>query len=90
MSSKLSAFPSPVVIRSSLFKNPPDAVPPTDELDSLHKELASLKQTTLEKAKKAGEDLRAIEEFMRRMKEKEKGKAKAKAVKREHDCTCIT
>lgn len=45
---------------------------------------------TLARSKKAGEDLKAIEESMRRMKEKEKGKAKAiDKVKRERDCMCV-
>ena len=45
------------------------------------------------RAKKAGEDLKTIEESMRRLKEKEKGKGKARAVdkvKREpRDCMCL-
>lgn len=45
---------------------------------------------SLARSKKAGEDLKAIEESMRRMKEKEKGKAKAiEKVKRERDCAYI-
>ncbi|KAJ7272802.1 histone acetyltransferases subunit 3-domain-containing protein [Mycena rebaudengoi] len=68
-------------IRSALFKSPPDGVPATDELEALHEELKALKLKTLERARKAGEDLRTIEESMRRMKEREKGKARA--VKRE-------
>jgi transcriptional adapter 3 len=73
----LSQYGSPPPIRSALFKNPPDAVPPTDDLKTLHEELKMLKQKTLERAKKAGEDLRTIEESMKRMKEREKGKGKA-------------
>lgn len=90
MAAKLSPYHPPAPIRSSLLKNPPDAVPPTDELDLLHAELKAMKQRTFERSKKAGEDLRTIEESMRRMKEREKGKAKAtEKVKRERDCTCI-
>ncbi|KAL0947717.1 hypothetical protein HGRIS_013802 [Hohenbuehelia grisea] len=84
MSSRLTAFSSPVVLRSSLVKNPPDAVPPTDELEALHAELLELRKKTLERAKKAGEDLKTIEESYRRMREREKGKAK---VKREREYT---
>jgi transcriptional adapter 3 len=73
----LSQYASPPPIRSVLFKNPPDAVPPTDDLNILHEELKMLKHKTLERAKKAGEDLRTIEESMMRMKEREKGKGKA-------------
>ncbi|KII89418.1 hypothetical protein PLICRDRAFT_41071 [Plicaturopsis crispa FD-325 SS-3] len=84
MSSKLAPYAPLEPIVSSLFRNPPDAVPPTDELESLHTELQNLKQRSLERAKKAGDDLRTIEESMKRMKEKEKGKAKAvEKVKRE-------
>jgi len=88
MSSKLSSYHSPVPLRSLLFKHPPDTVPPTDELESLQAELELLKQRTLERAKKAGEDLKIIGESMRRMKEREKGKAKSiEKIKRERDCT---
>ncbi|KAF8894841.1 histone acetyltransferases subunit 3-domain-containing protein [Infundibulicybe gibba] len=88
MSSKLSPYSQPSPIRSYLLKNAPDYVPPTEELDALHAELKLLKQRTLERAKKAGDDLVAIGESMRRMKEKEKGKAKAvEKVKRERDFT---
>lgn len=90
MSSKLRSFSPPPPLRSSLVKSPPDAVPPTDELQLLHTELMLLKQKTMDRAKKAGEDLKALEESFRRMKEREKGKAKAiDRVKRERDCTCI-
>lgn len=77
MSSKLFPYTLPTAIRSPLFKNPPDTVPPTDDLESLHNELKLLRQKSLERAKKAGEDLKTLEESMRRMKEKLKGKAKA-------------
>lgn len=88
MASKLSPYRAPSPIRTSFFKNLPDTVPPTDELESLHAELKNLKQKTMERAKKAGEDLKTIEESMRRMKEREKGKAKAiDKIKRERDCT---
>ncbi|KAI6046755.1 histone acetyltransferases subunit 3-domain-containing protein [Pisolithus marmoratus] len=77
MSSKLHRYPLPTNIGSALVKNPPDTVPPTDDLDALHSELKSLRQKSMDRAKKAGEDLKALEESMRRMKEKFKGKAKA-------------
>ncbi|KAF8437558.1 histone acetyltransferases subunit 3-domain-containing protein [Boletus edulis BED1] len=77
MSSKLQPYTLPSVARSSLFKNQPDAVPSIDELESLHSELKLLRQKTLERAKKAGDDLKTIEESMRRAREKVKGKAKA-------------
>lgn len=49
-----------------------------------------LRQRNLERAKKAGDDLRAIQESMRRLKEKEKGKAKAvDKSKRERGCAYI-
>ncbi|PCH38632.1 hypothetical protein WOLCODRAFT_136374 [Wolfiporia cocos MD-104 SS10] len=80
----VSPFASPPPIRSVLFKNLPEAIPSTDELESLVAELASIKDKTIERAKKAGEELKFIEESWRRMKEKEKGKAKAvERVKRE-------
>ncbi|KAJ7184534.1 histone acetyltransferases subunit 3-domain-containing protein [Mycena filopes] len=92
MTSKLVPFSRPEEpIRSTIFKGPPDAVPATEELESLHEELKQLKAKTLERAKKAGEDLKTIEESMRRMKEREKGKAKQiEKVKRERDYTPIS
>ncbi|KAI6017534.1 histone acetyltransferases subunit 3-domain-containing protein [Pisolithus microcarpus] len=77
MSSKLFPYSVPTINRSALFKNPSDTVPPTDDLDALHNELKLLRQKSMERAKKAGEDLKTLEESMRRMKEKVKGKAKA-------------
>lgn len=90
MSSKLLPYALPSVGRSSLFKNQSEAVPPIEELDFLHTELQQLRQKTLERAKKAGDDLKTIDEFMRRAKEKAKGKAKAMdRVNREHGCTSL-
>ncbi|EPQ50614.1 hypothetical protein GLOTRDRAFT_141416 [Gloeophyllum trabeum ATCC 11539] len=90
MAHPLTQFASPPNLRSSLFKNPPDSVPPTDVLEELHSELKLLKTKALERAKKAEYDLRFIEESMKRMKEKEKGKAKAvDKVKKERDFTPI-
>ncbi|KAI0823907.1 histone acetyltransferases subunit 3-domain-containing protein [Trametes gibbosa] len=77
MSSSVSPFAALPAIRSSLLHNRPEAVPPTDELEVLHAELTAFKQKSLERARKASDDMRAIEESMRRLKEKEKGKAKA-------------
>lgn len=77
MSSKLFPYSVPSINRSALLKNPSDTVPPTDDLDALHNELKLLRQKSMERAKKAGEDLKTLEESMRRMKEKVKGKAKA-------------
>ncbi|KIK47691.1 hypothetical protein CY34DRAFT_190779 [Suillus luteus UH-Slu-Lm8-n1] len=84
MSSKLYPYPLPTSARSPLFKNPPETVPPTDELETLQRELKCLRQKSLERAKRAGEDLKNIEESMRRIRERERGKAKAvEKVKRE-------
>ncbi|KIJ63360.1 hypothetical protein HYDPIDRAFT_29612 [Hydnomerulius pinastri MD-312] len=77
MSSKLLHYHPPIAVRLPLLKNPPEAVPPTDELELLQSELKSLRKQSMERAKKAGEDLKTIEESMRRAKEKVKGKAKA-------------
>lgn len=89
MSLVVSPYDPLPTINSTLLRNLPDAVPPTGELESLHAELKLLRERTLERAKKAGEDLKMIEESMRRMKEKEKGKAKAlEKVKKERGCTC--
>ena len=89
MSSNLKHYLVPLQIHSSLLKAQPDAVPPTEELDALQNELKSAKAKTLERARKAGDDLRTIEESMRKLKEREKGKAKAiDKVKKERGCTC--
>lgn len=88
MSSKLHSFPPAPPFQSSLLRKAPDSIPLTSELEFLHDELKELRNATLKRSKKAGEDLKAIEESMRRMKEKEKGKAKAiDRIKKEHDCT---
>jgi len=87
MASRLSSFNLPQQITSSLLKNPPDAVPPTDELDRLYSELKAARQRAVDRSRKADEDLRTIEESMRRMTEKEKGKSRAiEKVKHERDC----
>lgn len=91
MASKLSSFNLPLSITSSLLKNPPDAVPPTDELDRLFSELKAARQRAVDRSRKANEDLQTIEESMRRMTEKEKGKSKAvEKVKRERDCAYVS
>ncbi|KAI9436319.1 histone acetyltransferases subunit 3-domain-containing protein [Lactarius indigo] len=77
MSSSLVQYPSVHPFRSQIVKNTPDTVPPTEELESLQKDLIELRKHTLERAKKAGDDLRTIEESFKRLKEREKGKAKA-------------
>ncbi len=90
MYSKLTPYASPPPLRSSLLKSPSDAVPPTDDLKGLESELKILRQKLIERSKKASDDMRTIEESMRRMKEIEKGKAKSiEKVKRERDCTCF-
>jgi transcriptional adapter 3 len=87
MPSKPSPYPLPDSNPSSLLKNTPDVVPSVDELERIHSELKMLKQRAIDRAKKAGEDLKTIEESMRRMKEKAKGKQKfVHKIKRE-DCT---
>jgi hypothetical protein len=87
MAAKLSPFsPHPPIL--SLLKKAPDAVPPTDELVELHRELELAKEKALERSKKANDDLKTIEESIRRMTEREKGKFKAiDKIKRERDCT---
>lgn len=88
MVSKLSPFPHQPPITSSLLKNPPDAVPPIEDLEKLEAELKFAKQRALEVGRKAKESLKTIEESIRLMTEKEKGKSKAvDKVKREHECT---
>ena len=90
MSSKLSPYVSPEPILSSLFKNPSEVVPPTEDLESLQKELRDLRSRTLDRARKADEDWKAIELSMRRIKEREKGKARAfEKIKREPECAYI-
>ncbi|VDB84513.1 unnamed protein product [Peniophora sp. CBMAI 1063] len=66
------------------FRPPGEAVPSADELEALQRQLEDLRQQSLDRARKAGDDLRTIDEAMRKLKEKEKGKAKAaEKVKRE-------
>jgi hypothetical protein len=90
MTTKLSPYAPPPPLRSALIKNVTDVIPPIDELEQLQTELKHIKLKTLERARKAGEDLKTIEESMRRMKEKEKGKARAiDKVKRERDCRSL-
>ncbi|KAJ4482103.1 histone acetyltransferases subunit 3-domain-containing protein [Lentinula aciculospora] len=88
-SKPFTPYPLPTQLRSSLFKNPTDGVvPPIDELEALHAELKNLKARTMEKARRAGEDLRILEDGMRRMKDRaKKGKEREgrEKVKRERD-----
>ncbi|KAF8801409.1 hypothetical protein BYT27DRAFT_7198185 [Phlegmacium glaucopus] len=88
MATKLSSFSPHPPILSPLLKKAPDAVPPTDELEQLHAELRLAKQKAIERSKKANDDLKTIEESIRRMTEREKGKFKAiDKIKRERDYT---
>lgn len=88
MAAKLSSFSPHPSILSPLLKKAPEAVPPTDELEQLLKELKLAKEKALERSKKANDDLKTIEESIRRMTEREKGKFKAiDKIKRERDCT---
>lgn len=91
MSLGVTPYSSPAPIRSSLLRNPPDVIPPVEDLEGLQAELKTLRQRILDRAKKAGDDLRTIEESMRRLKEKEKGKGKAiDKVKKERGRTCTS
>jgi len=76
MTSKLSSFQNPASLRSHLFKHPPDAVPSIEDLEALQTELKLARQKSAERARKAEEDLRHIQDSMRRMVEKEKGKSR--------------
>ena len=90
MSSFVSQYTPLPIPRSTLFHSPPDTVPQTDELVQLQKELLEFKEKSIERAKKAGDDIRAIEESMRRLKEKEKGKMKAiQKAERERGRACF-
>ena len=87
MSSILSPYPSSPPLLSPLIRDPPDVIPPVDDLEALQAELKLLQQKAYERAKKAGNDLKAIEESMRRMKEKEKGKARiVEKVRKDRAC----
>lgn len=90
MSPNISSYPTPTHIKSALLRNHGEAIPPTDELEQLRTELQNYRTKSLERVKKASEDLRSIEESMRRMREREKGKGKAMdKIKRERDYTPI-
>ena len=87
MTSAVAQYTSPVPIHSYLLKNPSETIPPTEDLEALHAELKVLRDKTMERARKAGEDIRSIDESMKRMREKEKGKAKAlEKIKKERGC----
>ena len=88
MAAKLSSFSPHPSILSPLLKKASDTVPPTDELERLQDELRLAKEKALERSRKANDDLKTIEESIRRMTEREKGKFKATdKIKRERDCT---
>ncbi|KAL1722327.1 histone acetyltransferases subunit 3-domain-containing protein [Schizophyllum commune] len=83
--SKLTVYAPPPEVRSTLFKHhPPDVIPPTSELEQLNMELRLLKQKVMERSHKAENDLRIVEDSLRRMKEKEANRSVDK-IKREHD-----
>lgn len=87
MSQPIVKYAQPEALTSPLLLSPPEIVPPVDELEKVEQELKTLKQRSLERAKKAEDDLRTIEIAMRKMRELEKGKARAVAkVKREPSC----
>jgi hypothetical protein len=88
MSSLLDPYSQVHPFRPQTVKNPPDAVPPTEELELLQTELKELRGQTLKRAKKAEDDLRTIEESMRRLKEREKGKAKV-VEKMKRECASL-
>jgi transcriptional adapter 3 len=90
MASRLAKFPHPYTYRSPLVKNQPESIPTIDELETLQSELKLARQRALERRRKAVDDVRLIEESIRRMSEKEKGKSKAvDKVKRERDCKFV-
>ena len=90
MASRLSAFPQPHLFRSPLIKHRPELVPSIDELEHLLSELKVVRQRAMDRRRKAADDVRIIEESIRRMTEKEKGKSKAvDKVKRERDCMLV-
>lgn len=87
--SGVTTYDLPPIARSHLLKDLPVAIPSNPELEVLIAELKFVKQKANERAKKANEDLRTIEESLRRLKEKEKGKGKAiEKSKRDRGCTC--
>ncbi|KAG7086383.1 hypothetical protein E1B28_002340 [Marasmius oreades] len=76
----LNSFPAVTQLRSSLLTQPlnKDAVPPTEELESLFSELKILKQRSVDRTKKAESDVRIVEESFRRMKDRERDKGKGR------------
>jgi transcriptional adapter 3 len=89
MSQPLLPYAVPPKLHSPLLHETPELIPPTDELEAVQNELRQLKQKSLERAKKADGDLKAIEFAIKKLREKEKGKAKAiPKVKREPSCKC--
>ncbi|KAF9009581.1 histone acetyltransferases subunit 3-domain-containing protein [Cyathus striatus] len=88
MSSKLTQYQFPE-IRSALLRDVPASIPPIEDLEKLTADLKLLRSRSMDRAKKAGEDLKTLEESMRRMCEKEKGKSRAhdKLLKKERDYT---
>ncbi|KAF9546894.1 hypothetical protein CPC08DRAFT_699869 [Agrocybe pediades] len=90
MAPKLTPFQPPYAITSTLFRGTPDAggVPAYQDLQELCVQLAKAKQAALDRAQKAEEGLKTIDESYRRLSEKEKGKFKAvEKIKRERDFT---
>lgn len=84
MSQPLVPYTTPAPLRSRLLLEAPDGVPAISELEEAQLELKALKQKSLERARKADGDLKAIEDAIKNMREREKGKAKAVAkIKRE-------
>lgn len=83
-----STLPQP---RSAFITNPTDGtpVPSAEDIETAQAELRICREMILEKARKAGEDLKVIDASTRRISEKEKGKHKAvEKVKKERACEC--
>ena len=90
MASRPSTFLPHHLFRSPLAKHQPELIPSIDELENLQSDLNMARQRTLDRRRKAVDDVRIIEESIRRMTEKEKGKSKAvDKVKRERDCMFV-
>ena len=85
MSSILSPYPSSPPLSSPLIEDPPDAIL---SIADLRAELELLQQKAYERAKKAINNLKAIEECVRRMKEKEKARAIEKS-RKDTICACF-
>lgn len=81
------AYPTPLPLRTTVVRKAPDLLPATEELEQAEAELRNLKRRSLDCARRVGEDLRALDESVRRIRERDRAKQRpVDRIKKERGC----